>query len=306
VSRTARAAFIITPGALAAVVLTPFAHAQNPDFVPTSEGTVLHFSRAARSRAASRTTEPASIEHVVEKFSNGATRLEGDRVGPLKIGTWKQYHKSGNLLFETPYFGGIQHGVVIQYSDGCRDDKQRNAPTLRTTYRMGVMDGPYVENDCTGPKRAEGFYIDGERAGLWRWYRQSVSQGKETWFVATEGRYRCGRKSGTWRHFDASGKVVSENPESGPAPGTCSQADVDRTDDDGDALVRDFLTRNCGPSRLAQERAWSGLPGLFDCSESAFPTIKPHVRCRSIDGGKICGLRLRPRTKDTAVLGDRG
>jgi antitoxin component YwqK of YwqJK toxin-antitoxin module len=60
---------------------------------------------------------------------------------------------------------------------------------------------PEIEHYANGRVKLEGFRLDGELHGAWRWYRTDGT-------VMRTGQFNRGKQVGAWRTFDRSGRVV--------------------------------------------------------------------------------------------------
>lgn len=63
--------------------------------------------------------------------------------------------------------------------------------------------GPYRAEYQDGSLAAEGYYVNGKEAGIWRSYLPGG-------MIKLEGKFLFGRKHGIWRSWDATGSLASE------------------------------------------------------------------------------------------------
>ena len=203
---------------------------------------------------------PERIEHVIQRFPSGQVQFDGYQLGKVKVGVWKEFDRSGNLMSETPYTRGIQHGEVIRYHTTCASKSVDPVPATRTHYYFNIQDGPHAEYDCSGSKTVEGQHVDGQRHGVWRWYRN----GKDGQVVAKQTPYAC-------KKCDV-------------APGPTENAEAR-----GEA-IRAFLKKSCTPAPV---QSMAAAPNIFDCDAQGLIEWKSRLRCRDVSGQRVCGLRSR-------------
>jgi len=235
------------------------AEPDQPEILWSGDDYVL-FSRQPRPRA------PARIEHVTRRFPSGQIQFDGYQLGTLRVGVWKEFDRSGNLIVATPYVLGVLHGEVIRYHTACATKSDPPAIAARTYYRFNVKDGPHSEYPCSGAKSVEGQHVDGVRYGIWRWF----GEGNNGPVVAKQTSYPC--------------KKCDDDP--GPDESAADRA----------RAVRAFLAKHCTPARVQSMAA----PRIFDCAEQGLIEWKDRLRCRTAGGRRICGLRAR----DAAAMND--
>jgi hypothetical protein len=223
------------------------------------------FSRPAQAATPAPPPAPERIEQIVRRFPSGKVQFDGSQLGRVKVGIWREFDRSGNLIVATPYVLGVLHGEVIRYHTRCATKSDPPAIAARTYYRFNVKDGPHTEFPCSGVKSVEGQHVDGVRQGVWRWYRE----GKDGPVVARQTPYAC--------------KKCDDDPgPDGSAP-------------DRARAVRAFLDRYCTPARVQS----MAEPRTFDCDEQGLIEWKRRLRCRVAGGQRVCGLRAR----DAAAMG---
>ena len=203
---------------------------------------------------------PGRIEHVIQRFPSGQVQFDGHQLGKVKVGIWSQFDRSGNLMSETPYVRGVQHGEVIRYHTTCPNKAQNSLAAARTHYRFNLKDGPHIEFACTGEKTVEGQHVDGQQHGIWRWY----SQGKGGPVVARQRSYACAK-------CDAA-----------PGPAESAEARAE--------ALRAFVKKSCTPAPV---QSMAASPNIFDCDDQALVEWKSRLHCRDVSGQRICGLRTR-------------
>jgi antitoxin component YwqK of YwqJK toxin-antitoxin module len=96
---------------------------------------------------------------------------------------------------------------------------------LESSYREGLLHGPYLERYRGGVPAREGAYEKGNRVGTWRaWYADGTLQEVSTWragqadgaFIAywpsgtrkEVGRHCLGAQCGVWRAYDEEGREL--------------------------------------------------------------------------------------------------
>ena len=147
-------------GAAALPALPAAAEPEPPQVIWSGEDYVF-FSRPKGPQPAPPPA-PAQIEHVIQRFPSGQVQFDGYQLGKVKVGVWKEFDRSGNLLSETPYVRGVLQGEVIRYHTACANKSDAPVAAERTHYHLKIKDGPHTEYACSGNKSVEGQHVDGQ------------------------------------------------------------------------------------------------------------------------------------------------
>ena len=144
---------ILLLGAAALPALPAVAQSAPPQIIWSGEDYVFF----ARPKApAAPPPAPERIEHVIQRFPSGQVQFDGYQLGKVKVGVWKEFDRSGNLLSETPYVRGVQHGEVIRYHTTCPNKSDPPAPPPAPTTTSTSRTGRTAEYACSGGKSVEG------------------------------------------------------------------------------------------------------------------------------------------------------
>jgi antitoxin component YwqK of YwqJK toxin-antitoxin module len=109
----------------------------------------------------------------------------------LYTGTYIEFYPNGNKRIELSLNKGIIHGPVTLYFESGERNEIRS-------YSNGKMDGTWITWNQEGVKVAEANYRNGKK----HWDDNGT--------LRFEMHYTNGEKTGLWKMFDESGKLVSE------------------------------------------------------------------------------------------------
>lgn len=153
------------------------------DGTPTTTGSYFHDSRNG-------------IWTTVDKKGDTLAMVQFDR--GKKNGLQAYWAPNGKLLRIERFREGVPDGELYRfYADG--------SPRQITWYHRGTPEGPYLEwykVDSTSVALTMGQFHEGERSGQWTWF---YGNGR----VNRQGTYTAGTATGTWRYWDASGRLVN-------------------------------------------------------------------------------------------------
>ena len=191
---------------------------------------------------------PERIEHVIKRFPSGQVQFDGYQLGKVKVGVWSQFDRSGNLLSETPYVRGVQHGEVIRYHTTCANKANNSIAAARTHY--------HFDRSRTGP-------TSNTLARARRRSKDNISTTSDTASGAGTARAKTARSS----------------PGSGPTP--VRSATTPRAPSKAPRLhaeaIRAFLKKSCTPAPV---QSMAAAPNIFDCDDQALVEWKSGLHCR--------------------------
>lgn len=98
-------------------------------------------------------------------YSEGKLVLTENYVDNQRHGIAKAY-KNGNVMEETPYVKGAINGVRTAYLEG-------NKIYSTTTYKNGVMDGPYCLFEGRENPTEKGTFVNNKKHGVWESFDQN-------------------------------------------------------------------------------------------------------------------------------------
>jgi antitoxin component YwqK of YwqJK toxin-antitoxin module len=105
-----------------------------------------------------------------------AVWYSGECANGVLNGKWQQFHSPGVLWIDGQFVNGKKNGDWFWYSHYSRDGKKVQK---HETWKMGVRDGMYTEYDYAGNKITEGFYVDGEKHGEWKFWQSNCLTWRE-------------------------------------------------------------------------------------------------------------------------------
>ena len=109
---------------------------------------------------------------------------------------WIQYGSNGDIGLINHYVDGELEGVVLRMT-------YRNQVDLKSTYKRGVLDGPWVSYKF-GKVIEERNYSQGKLDGLVKLYDE------RTFKVKQEAQYKNGVQDGYFRYYDEGGNITLE------------------------------------------------------------------------------------------------
>jgi uncharacterized protein len=130
-------------------------------------------------------------------------------------GEWKWYYDNGNLWMEEFYDGGLENGMMTEYSDS-------GTVIAKGNYVDGLEDSSWVYQ--MGDTKVQGSYKEGKREGTWKYYYDNGNlnfsgkyiddnaDGKHSYYwdngkLREEGFYIMGRREGEWYKFNYDGTL---------------------------------------------------------------------------------------------------
>lgn len=136
-------------------------------------------------------------------YDDGTRRAEAHFEAGELDGSYREWHRNGQVALEVRYNGGKKDGVERQfYPDGAKLSERRfemgvpsgtyhewhadGTEALRSEYRDGALDGPASTWYANGQKRSEGRFVKGQMDGRWVGWYEDGSVEKEAEFE--EGR----------------------------------------------------------------------------------------------------------------------
>ncbi|MCX6182950.1 MAG: hypothetical protein NT150_13595 [Bacteroidetes bacterium] len=134
----------------------------------------------------------------------------------LPVGEWKWYYASGKLLREERFDGGLEEGLLIEYSEagkvitkgsfvlGFKEGEwiyemgvYKEIGSYKNDLREGVWKHIYTDNNKL---RFEGSFQMGNAVGHHKFYYPSG-------MLKSEGPYVGGAKNGDWKYYDEAGEI---------------------------------------------------------------------------------------------------
>lgn len=172
------------------------------DFVDDKEsGTFTYFYPDGSIRIKNEYIEPGKVcKHQVFD-PKGNLLAKGNFNQKNRDGLWEFYSTNGKLLKITTYKMGVRNGLQVLFtSEGdtaevCNwTDNHRNGRWwkrigkkgyITATYVHGGIEGRLVEYNDGQQMVREGFYVKGERDGLWSYFENGSCVKRETWTKGT-------------------------------------------------------------------------------------------------------------------------
>ena len=130
-------------------------------------------------------------------------------------GEWKWYYDDGKLLRDEFYAGGLENGLMTEYSDS-------GTVIAKGEYIDGLEDSSWVY--MLGDVKVEGSYKEGKRDGDWKYYYHNGTlsfngkflddnpDGKHIYYwdngkEREEGNYIMGKREGDWYKYNDDGTL---------------------------------------------------------------------------------------------------
>jgi antitoxin component YwqK of YwqJK toxin-antitoxin module len=124
--------------------------------------------------------------------------IEGTLRDGALHGPWRRYYPDGQLLHETAYVVGKEHGTARQYDE---------SGNLIGSYQMDHGTGLDLWYSAAGVLAEERGYRDGERHGYERWWNEDNRT------VFEEGHFWRGEPHGIMRQWIAQGRLRRGYPQ---------------------------------------------------------------------------------------------
>jgi antitoxin component YwqK of YwqJK toxin-antitoxin module len=123
--------------------------------------------------------------HTITWYWDGQKQSETRTEAGKMVGTWRTWHRNGQLQMEQPYQDGKRQGKSLHWNaDGVVTMEahfevglatgiwhwyyDNGSPGWRAVYRNGEREDAYVRWHQNGTVYIEGFYVAGQRNGLWQ------------------------------------------------------------------------------------------------------------------------------------------
>ena len=132
----------------------------------------------------------------VKSWPEGGPWVKGNCVSGLATGTWKTYHRSGELEWKAE----VESGKLVGYFKSWYED---GAIRAKGGMAAGAKDGYWSFYFNNGETKAKGHYGAGDQQGCWVTYHDNGRK-------ASKGAYADGKKVGTWYKWNAEGKRSKE------------------------------------------------------------------------------------------------
>jgi antitoxin component YwqK of YwqJK toxin-antitoxin module len=118
-----------------------------------------------------RSDLPDGYYEVYYEILKTGKNYEGQIKTNLRTGTWIWYNSDGKKEREANYYSGQLHGSYKEYYA---------TGQLKSLFEVknGFPEGTMSELCSNGLKKSEGFFSDGARSGLWRFWDESGSLNK--------------------------------------------------------------------------------------------------------------------------------
>ncbi|MEZ4937741.1 MAG: hypothetical protein R2799_09140 [Crocinitomicaceae bacterium] len=176
-------------------------------------------------------------------YKSGELQSKGKYENSIRQGKWSFYYENGKIEQEGKYKDDQPNGMWIWYYPNGQVKKQEY-------FRKGVSEGEYVEYDHEGNEIIKGAFLGGKEDGLWvyqyndhyskgnyadgdrdgKWveiylktgrtrfegeYSYGVPKGRHKAFYPNGkmkyfGKYKSGKRHGTWRFYREDGSVAME------------------------------------------------------------------------------------------------
>ncbi len=140
-----------------------------------------------------------------EDYYKGTTKAasRGEYRLGKKVGEWKTFSETGDLVKSTMWVDGKKEGPEISYFSGSREwrEKGQNADGKKTgLWQMRLA----KDSNCIN----EGEYKEGKKEGQWK--ECSMDESNKQWYVSYQGTYKEDLKDGPAVHFHPNGQKMAE------------------------------------------------------------------------------------------------
>jgi TonB family protein len=131
----------------------------------------------------------------IEKYPDGALKVQGTYKKHMKQGEWLWYYPSGTPKKKENYVDDVLEGTSTLYDNF-------NTQIWQANYKNGVLNGPCIMYD-KGMGYTKGYYKNGVEDSVWQDLDYNFR-------IIAEGPMLNGKKEGTWKGYTSSGELKYE------------------------------------------------------------------------------------------------
>jgi antitoxin component YwqK of YwqJK toxin-antitoxin module len=166
--------------------------------------TFTYYFPSKKVKAVIKHTDSAQISIAYFYHENGNLMTYGRYKNYQKDSTWYNFGPSGRISFKENFHEDSLHGTKTVYFVPEDPNSKVERVSRIMNYKMGTLDGHFVEYFDYGNVRTQGEYLDNKRHGMWEDFQVSGKPMMKT-------RYRNGMKHGWCMAYDKTGKEINKS-----------------------------------------------------------------------------------------------